>query len=74
MERVLAIVSFTLFVIWLFVDIIYWGVPGVDLYRDGLFPHRRMFDMIGLALLICAGAGGLIWLVRATIARMRRRT
>ena len=74
MERILVFVSLTLCVIWLLADIIYWGVPGIELYRNGILPHRRMFDLIGLALLICAGASCLIWVIHAIVVRLRNRT
>jgi hypothetical protein len=74
MERIVVFVSATLFVIWLIADILYWGMPAGETFRNGMLPHRRIFDLIGLALLICAGAGCLIWAIRAIFIRLRGRT
>ena len=72
MDKMLASILVTLFGIWVAVDLIFWLLPEDSMYRDGVLPHVRLFNLVGIALAIALGGWLLISGARRINSRSRK--
>jgi len=72
MDKILAFVLMTLFGIWIVIDLLFWLLPEDAMVRDGMLPHGRSFNLMGLVLAIALGGWLLILTARRMVCRPRK--